>query len=97
MTCEPVAPGRTVVLSSVASDAHTWNLVYLLITRLRADPELAALPVVIGGKLGVDGADMGQAAELVAGRVHRRPLRPRRRDGVVAGTGRPIGAAGRPG
>jgi methylaspartate mutase sigma subunit len=113
---EPAIPGRTVVLSSVASDAHTWNLVYLqllleenghrvinlgacvpvdvlllrcrehrpdalvistvnghghvdgreLIAALRADPELGALPAVIGGKLGVDGDDAGRAAELAA-------------------------------
>lgn len=97
-----------IVVSSVSSDAHMWNLVYLhllleeaghevtnlgvcppdttvldacrgadrpdllvlstvnghghldglrLIRALRDDPELAALPVVIGGKLGVRGAD----------------------------------------
>ncbi|TWP46717.1 cobalamin B12-binding domain-containing protein [Lentzea tibetensis] len=95
----------SVVLSSVASDSHTWNLVYLqlvleeqghdvvnlgacvpddllvaeclrcdpdlvvlssvnghgsqdgerVVRRLRACPELAGTPVVIGGKLGVDG------------------------------------------
>lgn len=95
----------SVVVSSVASDAHTWNLVYLqlaleelghrvhnlgacvpdqllvseclrirpdlvlvssvnghgfqdglrLIGRVRAHPELAATPVVIGGKLGIAG------------------------------------------
>lgn len=100
-------PGRPhrVLLSSVSSDAHTWNLVYLqllieefghevvnlgacvpdalllaeaertapdlvvlssvnghghgdgkrLITALRARPALAGIPVVIGGKLSVDG------------------------------------------
>jgi methylaspartate mutase sigma subunit len=96
---------RTVLLSTVASDAHTWNLVFLdllltelgwsvvnlgpcvpdgmlvaaarlrrpelvvvssvnghgaddgerLIRRLRAEPALSGTPVVIGGKLGVDG------------------------------------------
>ncbi|MGA5454631.1 cobalamin B12-binding domain-containing protein [Streptomyces umbrinus] len=97
------APRGTVIISSVASDAHTWNLVLLqllleemgyhvinlgpcvpdallveecvlrrptmvvissinghgyadglrLAPRLRARPELAATPIVIGGKLGV--------------------------------------------
>ncbi|MFE6285167.1 cobalamin B12-binding domain-containing protein [Streptomyces sp. NPDC057877] len=110
-------PTRTrklrIVVSSVSSDAHMWNLVYVqllleeaghevtnvgvcppdatvmaacrgadrpdllvlstvnghgrldglrLIRALRADPELAALPVVIGGKLGVRGT--GDAASL---------------------------------
>lgn len=97
--------GLHVLLSTVSSDSHTWNLAYLemfcaerghrvenlgacvpdeqlieramagapdlvvlssvnghgridgerLIRRLRAHPELAGLPVVIGGKLGVAG------------------------------------------
>ena len=97
------AARRTVLVSTVSSDAHTWNLVFLqivieelghevinlgscvpdelllaacrrhrpdlvvlssvnghghldgrrLITRLRREADLAALPVVIGGKLGV--------------------------------------------
>ncbi|HEY2579373.1 MAG TPA: cobalamin-dependent protein [Streptosporangiaceae bacterium] len=104
----PVPPedsGLTVVVTSVASDSHTWNLIYLqlaltelghrvinlgacvpdellisecqrlrpglvvistvnghgfhdgmrLIGRVRACPELAATPVVIGGKLGITG------------------------------------------
>ncbi|MFF7753369.1 cobalamin B12-binding domain-containing protein [Streptomyces sp. NPDC007971] len=101
--------GRRIILSSVSSDSHTWNLVYLqllleewghevhnlgacvpddlvlrecrdhrpdlvvissvnghgfldgrrLITRLRREPDLAQLPVVIGGKLGTDGAAGG--------------------------------------
>lgn len=96
-----------IVVSSVSSDSHTWNLVFLqllleemghevvnlgacvpdelllaecrraqpdllvistvnghgnidgarLIRRLRATPDLAHLPVVIGGKLGVRGAE----------------------------------------
>jgi methylaspartate mutase sigma subunit len=100
-----VTPGLSVVVSSVASDAHTWNLVFLqlaleelghrvlnlgacvpddllvseclrvrpdlvvissvnghgfhdgtrLIGRIRACPELAATPVMIGGKLGIAG------------------------------------------
>ncbi|NWF27433.1 cobalamin B12-binding domain-containing protein [Streptomyces sp. PKU-EA00015] len=98
-------PARRVVVSSVSSDSHTWNLVFLqllveetgaevanlgacvpddlllaecrrlrpdlvvissvnghgyldgrrLITRLRAEADLADLPVVIGGKLGTQG------------------------------------------
>jgi methylaspartate mutase sigma subunit len=104
---------RRIVLSSVSSDAHTWNLVFLqlvleemghdvvnlgacvpdedlieacvehgpdavvistvnghgyadgkrLIGKLRA--RLAEVPVVIGGKLGVSGADDDYARELV--------------------------------
>lgn len=105
-----------VLLSSVSSDAHTWNLVFLqllleetghevvnigacvpddlliaecaehrpdvvvistvnghghvdgtrLIERVRADPALRGLTVVIGGKLGVAGAaDHACAAELL--------------------------------
>ncbi|KAA0939270.1 cobalamin B12-binding domain-containing protein [Streptomyces apricus] len=117
----PPAPRGTVVISSVASDAHTWNLVLLqllleemgyhvvnlgpcvpdallveecvlrrptmvvvssinghgytdglrLAPRLRARPELAATPLVIGGKLDVveDAAerDRQSAALLEAG------------------------------
>jgi methylaspartate mutase sigma subunit len=98
--------GLSVVVSSVASDSHTWNLVFLqlaleelghrvtnlgacvpddllvsecqrllpdlvvissvnghgwqdgtrLIGRIRACPELATTPVVIGGKLGIAGS-----------------------------------------
>ncbi|WP_073836459.1 cobalamin B12-binding domain-containing protein [Micromonospora sp. CB01531] len=118
----PVQPaatggGRTVLLGTVSSDAHTWNLVYLqllleeaghrvinlgacvpeelfaaecrrsnpdlvvvssvnghgctdgkrLAAVLRADPALADVPIVIGGKLGVDGSLTGaQVAELFA-------------------------------
>ncbi|MDX5458373.1 cobalamin B12-binding domain-containing protein [Micromonospora tulbaghiae] len=113
----PARGGRTVVLGTVSSDAHTWNLVYLqllleeaghrvinlgacvpaelfatacrthrpdlavvssvnghgctdgkrLAAVLRADPELAGLPLVIGGKLGVDGKlGPAQVAELFA-------------------------------
>ncbi|GAA2387695.1 cobalamin B12-binding domain-containing protein [Streptomyces glaucosporus] len=100
---------RRVLVSSVSSDSHTWNLVFLqllieeyghtvinigacvpddllvaecrrhrpdmvvissvnghgyldgrrLIARLRAEPDLAGLPVVIGGKLGTRGAEDG--------------------------------------
>ncbi|MFG2826171.1 cobalamin B12-binding domain-containing protein [Streptomyces sp. NPDC048434] len=111
------AAGRRVLVSSVSSDSHTWNLVYLqllleelghqvhnigacvpddlliaecrrfepdlvvvssvnghgaidgrrLIGRLRAEPDLAALPVVIGGKLGTKGAAAGTyGPELIA-------------------------------
>jgi methylaspartate mutase sigma subunit len=105
---EPAAPaagGLSVLVTSVSSDSHTWNLVFLqlaleelghrvrnlgacvpeemvvaecrrarydlvvvssvnghgfrdgerLIGAVRACPELAALPVVIGGKLGIGG------------------------------------------
>jgi methylaspartate mutase sigma subunit len=109
----------SVVLSSVASDSHTWNLVYLqlaleehghqvvnlgacvpdemlideclrvrpdlvvissvnghgfidgsrLIARVRAAPELADTPVVIGGMLGITGPDgqRSKARLLAAG------------------------------
>lgn len=107
---------RRVLLSTVSSDSHTWNLVFLqllleeaghevinlgpcvpdellldsarqqrpdaivistvnghgfldgsrMIRRLREDPELADLPVIIGGKLGVAGsADAANAQELL--------------------------------
>lgn len=102
---EASARGRTVVVSGLASDAHTWNLIYLhllieelgyrvvnlgpcvpvrqlvagcvthrpglivissvnghgyqdglsAIRGLRACPQLAATPAVIGGKLGIGG------------------------------------------
>jgi methylaspartate mutase sigma subunit len=102
---EPGEPGLSVLVTSVASDSHNWNLVYLelalselghqvlnlgpcvpeelvvseclrvtpdlivvssvnghgfidgmqLIGRIRACQELAATPVVIGGKLGIAG------------------------------------------
>lgn len=105
----------TVVVSSVASDSHTWNLVYLqlvleelghtvlnlgacvpdqllldeclevrpdlvvistvnghgfidgrrLIGRIRAVPELAETPVVIGGMLGIAGPDGRQSHDLL--------------------------------
>ncbi|KPC64236.1 cobalamin B12-binding domain-containing protein [Streptomyces chattanoogensis] len=105
---------RTVLIAGPASDAHTWNLIYLqllveelghptvnlgpcvpdeaiveacllyrprllvlssvnghghqdgirLITRIRATADLAALPVVIGGKLGISGADTDHADHL---------------------------------
>lgn len=114
-----VAPAgrRTVVVSSVTSDAHTWNLVYLqllieelgfdvvnlgpcvpdelleaeclglrpalvvvstvnghgyqdglrVITRLRANPALRELPVLIGGKLGIAGGESdGHVEDLLA-------------------------------
>lgn len=109
----------TVVVSSLASDAHTWNLVFLqllieelgfevvnlgpcvpddllvsecrarraamvvissvnghgyqdgmrAITRLRECPELAEVPIVIGGKLGVSAVGRSQRADdlLAAG------------------------------
>ena len=105
----------TVLLSTVSSDAHTWNLVYLklfleeqghrvsclgacvpddllidtalrqrpdaivvssvnghgaidgarMIRALRAHPELAEVPVVIGGKLGVAGDGTVQSRDLL--------------------------------
>ena len=118
---EFATPGRGLrtLVSSVSSDSHTWNLVYLqllleelghqvhnvgacvpdelllaecrrhrpdlvvissvnghglldgrrLITRLRQQPDLARLPVVIGGKLGTEGAAGGTYGPelLVAG------------------------------
>jgi methylaspartate mutase sigma subunit len=107
----PDTPARTVLVSSVASDAHSWNLVFLqllieelgypvvnlgpcvpdelllaetrrrrptlvvlssvnghghqearrLIARFRGDPELGAIPVVIGGKLGISDVDSDRA------------------------------------
>jgi methylaspartate mutase sigma subunit len=106
----------TAVISGLASDAHTWNLVFLqllleelgyavvnlgpcvpdellvaecarvqptllvlssvnghggqdalrVITRLRAHPDLATLPAVVGGQLGVTDNDDAQAAQLIA-------------------------------
>jgi methylaspartate mutase sigma subunit len=108
----PARRGAPVVVSSVSSDSHTWNLVFLqllleelgfevvnlgacvpddllvseclsirpsmvvissvnghgyqdalrVIVRLRARPELARVPMVIGGKLGTSG---GQTAQQV--------------------------------
>ncbi|WP_267242609.1 cobalamin B12-binding domain-containing protein [Streptomyces sp. PR69] len=111
------ATGQRVLVSSVSSDSHTWNLVFLqllleelgnevinvgacvpddlliaecrrtspdmvvissvnghghldgrrLIGRLRAEPDLAGLPVVIGGKLGTRGAEnAAHGPELMA-------------------------------
>ncbi|MFE2728320.1 cobalamin B12-binding domain-containing protein [Kitasatospora sp. NPDC059327] len=108
---------RRCVLSSVSSDSHTWNLVFLqllleengyqvenlgacvpddlllevclarvpdavvistvnghgrldgirLARRLRAEPALARVPMMIGGKLGLQGTvDAGSQAELIA-------------------------------
>ena len=118
----PSRRSLTVVLSSLSSDAHTWNLVFLqllleemghrvvnlgacvpdeflvaeclrhrpdalvistvnghghidglrAIGRLRAEESLADMPVIIGGKLTVDG-DAGH----VAGRAARRRIRHR--------------------
>lgn len=112
----PVAEGMSVVVTSVASDSHTWNLVYLqlvlselghrvrnlgpcvpgrllldecrrdrpdlivvstvnghglrdgtrLITDIRRCPELALVPVVIGGKLGVRGSGRQRREWLLA-------------------------------
>ena len=107
--------GRRVLLSTVSSDAHTWNLVFLqlfleeqgyevvnlgpcvpdelllstarrhqpdaiaissvnghgyldgerLIRALRADPQLARIPTVIGGKLGLAGGDDDRTRALI--------------------------------
>ncbi|MES4903366.1 MULTISPECIES: cobalamin-dependent protein [unclassified Streptomyces] len=116
MTDQRAETGQTVVVTTMASDSHTWNLVFLqllieelgfsvvnlgpcvpddllvarcaetapafiavssvnghgyqdglrVIRKLRADHRLAATPVVIGGKLGVKGADGARAQELRA-------------------------------
>lgn len=110
-----IAPKPTILLSTVSSDSHTWNLVFLkllleehgyqvtclgacvpdelligtalrqrpdaivvssvnghgaldgarLVRALRSNPELASIPVVIGGKLGLIGS---------AGEAHAREL-----------------------
>jgi methylaspartate mutase sigma subunit len=125
----PVGGALSVVVTSVASDSHTWNLVFLqltleelghrvhnlgacvpgellvaeclrsrpdlivissvnghgfldgtrLIGRIRACPDLATTPVVIGGKLGISGP---------GGRVSRDQLRSAGFDAVFEdGTG----------
>ncbi|MGW3960850.1 cobalamin B12-binding domain-containing protein [Amycolatopsis sp. NPDC005003] len=114
----PASAGKAeldVVVTTVASDSHTWNLVYVqllleelghrvtnlgacvpdgllvaeclrrrpdlvvvsslnghgftdglrLIRRLRAERELAAVPVVIGGKLGIDGPAARDRGDLL--------------------------------
>ncbi|GIF11368.1 cobalamin B12-binding domain-containing protein [Actinoplanes teichomyceticus] len=117
MISPPARRRRCVVLSSVSSDSHTWNLVFLqllleehgyqvenlgacvpddllvevclaripdavvistvnghgrldgirLARRLRAEPALAGIPMMIGGKLGLQGtADAASQAELIA-------------------------------
>jgi methylaspartate mutase sigma subunit len=110
------SPGLNVLLTTVSSDAHTWNLVYLqlvledlghrvgnlgacvpdqlLVDRCRTDrpdlvvistvnghgaqdgarvvrllrdqPELAGTPIVIGGKLGLEGDSAAAAGDLLA-------------------------------
>ncbi len=112
----PLEPSgkRHILLSTVSSDAHTWNLVFLqllleehgyevtnlgpcvpddvlldalrdirpdllvistvnghghldgarLVRRIRAEPELRTVPAVIGGKLGIHGADSTEIREL---------------------------------
>ncbi|MEU0008771.1 cobalamin-dependent protein [Streptomyces sp. NPDC006314] len=114
MTDPRTAPRQTVLVTSMASDSHTWNLVYLqllleelgydvvnlgpcvpddllvsrcagtdpafvvissvnghghqdglrVIRKLRAHPDLITTPVVIGGKLGVDGMSSARAHAL---------------------------------
>jgi methylaspartate mutase sigma subunit len=116
MTDQRTDTRQTVVVTTMASDSHTWNLVFLqllieelgyrvvnlgpcvpddvlvarcaelapafiavssvnghgyqdglrVIGKLRADQRLTATPVVIGGKLGVKGADGARARELRA-------------------------------
>lgn len=110
------SPGLNVLLTTVSSDAHTWNLVYLqlvledlghrvgnlgacvpdqlLVDRCRTDrpdlvvistvnghgaqdgarvvkllrdqPALAGTPIVIGGKLGIEGDSAAAAGDLLA-------------------------------
>jgi methylaspartate mutase sigma subunit len=112
----PARHRGTAVVSGLASDAHTWNLVYLqllltergyhvvnlgpcvpdetlveqcrriapalvaigsvnghgrtdglrIITALRASPELANTPIVIGGKLTVSDDDVAESAQALA-------------------------------
>lgn len=63
-TCRTERPD-CVVISTVNGHGHVDGA--QIITALRADPELADLPVVIGGKLGVDGdTDVRLRDELVA-------------------------------
>jgi len=50
-----------VVVSSVNGHGHRDGT--RLIGRIRASPELARTPVVIGGKLGIDGSDGRDRAE----------------------------------
>ncbi|GAA1970546.1 cobalamin B12-binding domain-containing protein [Amycolatopsis minnesotensis] len=114
MTQSPVQR-PSVLLSSVSSDSHTWNLVYLallleengyavtnlgscvpddlliasarelapaaivissvnghgridgarVIRKIRAAPDIASLPVVIGGKLGIGAAGEEQTQDLL--------------------------------
>ncbi|AVT28463.1 methylaspartate mutase [Plantactinospora sp. BC1] len=53
-----------VVVSSVNGHGHTDGL--RLISELRANPALAGVPVVIGGKLGIDGSpDAAQSRALL--------------------------------
>jgi methylaspartate mutase sigma subunit len=112
----PALPGMDVLVSSVASDAHTWNLIYLqllleelghrvtnlgacvpdqlmvdecrtrcpdlivistvnghgfndgrrVVSRLRDCDELRSTPIIIGGKLGIAGAEhCGHVDELM--------------------------------
>ncbi|MEU6776278.1 cobalamin-dependent protein [Streptomyces sp. NPDC046759] len=116
MTDARTAARPTVVVTTMASDSHTWNLVFLqllleelgyevvnlgpcvpddllvnrcaalrpafvvvssvnghghqdglrVIGKLRSHPDLTSTPVVIGGKLGVDGKSSARARELRA-------------------------------
>lgn len=71
------------VLSTVNGHGRTDGL--RLIRALRAVPSLAALPVVIGGKLGIDGRD--HAGDAADGRRIRRGLRRRGRGRPRIGPG----------
>lgn len=115
--CPPVPAALDVVVTSVASDAHTWNLIYLqllleelghqvtnlgacvpdrlmvdecrnrrpdlivistvnghglndgrrVVEALREVDELRATPIVIGGKLGIAGAEQADHVEALVG------------------------------
>lgn len=57
-------PPDLLVLSSV--NGHGFHDGLRAINRLRQEPDLADLPVVIGGRLGIDGADKGAARTLLS-------------------------------
>lgn len=52
------------VLSSV--NGHGFHDGLRVVGQLRKEPDLEGLPIVIGGKLGIDGADQGAARQLLA-------------------------------
>jgi methylaspartate mutase sigma subunit len=57
-------PPDLVVLSSVNGHGYLDGL--RVIERLREHPELGTLPVVIGGKLGIAGGELGRTDALLA-------------------------------